>query len=44
VTSKRYGQSFIDSLPPMPQTRDAEEVQYFLTHRDQQQELQQVSA
>lgn len=37
VRSKRYGQRFLDSLPPMPQTQDVEEVQFFLEHRDAQQ-------
>ncbi len=37
VRSKRYGQRFLDSLPPMPQTSDVEEVSLFLKQRDQQQ-------
>lgn len=36
VRSKRYGQRFLDSLPPMPQTNDVEEVSLFLKQRDQQ--------
>lgn len=34
VRGKRYGQRFLDSLPPMPQTQDVEEVCFFLEHRD----------
>lgn len=34
LRSKRYGQQFIDSLPPMPQTSDIEEASLFLKQRD----------
>ena len=36
LRTKRYGQRFIDSLPPMPQTNDPEEACLFLAQRDQQ--------
>lgn len=33
VASKAYGRSFINSLPPMPQTHDIEEVELFFNRR-----------
>ncbi|MGC9457124.1 MAG: ATP-dependent DNA helicase [Halothiobacillaceae bacterium] len=34
LTSKRYGQQFLDALPPMPRTTDMAEVQRFLVELD----------